>query len=82
MPRKGWTRLTTKIGPREYYKGKGVKAPGHHTSKGGAPSLQVMSARHITVMLLLLFVLKLRLVLHSCFWQYVIMIVIASKGKE
>lgn len=31
---KGWTRLTSKIGPIGYYKGKGVKNVGHHTSKG------------------------------------------------
>eukprot|EP00884_Botryococcus_braunii_P011041 jgi/Botrbrau1/19939/Bobra.0059s0056.1 len=35
VPSKGWTRLTSKIGPIGYYKGKGVKSVGHHTSKGG-----------------------------------------------
>lgn len=34
---KGWTRLTSKIGPIGYYKGKGVKNVGHHTSKGKIP---------------------------------------------
>ena len=33
-PRVGFTRLTTKQGPRTYYKGKGAASTGHHTSKG------------------------------------------------
>ncbi|PRW44460.1 39S ribosomal L41- mitochondrial-like [Chlorella sorokiniana] len=35
VPRVGFTRLTTKQGPRTYYKGKGAASTGHHTSKGG-----------------------------------------------
>ncbi|KAL4428091.1 hypothetical protein ABPG75_002180 [Micractinium tetrahymenae] len=35
VPRSGFTRLTTKQGPRGYYKGKGAAPTGHHTSKGG-----------------------------------------------
>lgn len=35
VPRAGFTRLTTKQGPRGYYKGKGAAPTGHHTSKGG-----------------------------------------------
>lgn len=34
VPRTGFTRLTTKQGPRGYYKGKGAAATGKHTSKG------------------------------------------------
>ena len=34
VPRVGFTRLTTKQGPRGYYKGKGAAATGQHTSKG------------------------------------------------
>lgn len=34
VPRAGFTRLTTKQGPRGYYKGKGAAPTGHHTSKG------------------------------------------------
>lgn len=34
VPRVGFTRLTTKQGPRTYYKGKGAAPTGHHTSKG------------------------------------------------
>ena len=33
-PRVGFTRLTTKQGPRGYYKGKGAAPTGKHTSKG------------------------------------------------
>ncbi|KAL4445315.1 hypothetical protein ABPG77_011140 [Micractinium sp. CCAP 211/92] len=35
VPRVGFTRLTTKQGPRGYYKGKGAAPTGHHTNKGG-----------------------------------------------
>lgn len=35
VPRVGFTRLTTKQGPRTYYKGKGCAPSGRHTSKGG-----------------------------------------------
>lgn len=35
VPRSGFARLTTKNGPRDFYKGKGAAAPGHHTRKGG-----------------------------------------------
>mmetsp|Transcript_27766 Transcript_27766/g.49591 ORF Transcript_27766/g.49591 Transcript_27766/m.49591 type:complete len:93 (+) Transcript_27766:179-457(+) len=35
VPRNGFNRLTTKNGPRDYYKGKGAQAPGFHTRKGG-----------------------------------------------
>lgn len=34
VPRVGFTRLTTKQGPRTYYKGKGAASTGHHTNKG------------------------------------------------
>lgn len=34
VPRTGFTRLTTKQGPRGYYKGKGATPTGHHTNKG------------------------------------------------
>lgn len=34
VPRLGFTRLTTKQGPRTYYKGKGAAPTGEHTSKG------------------------------------------------
>lgn len=34
VPRVGFTRLTSKQGPRTYYKGKGAASTGHHTSKG------------------------------------------------
>jgi hypothetical protein len=36
VPRTGFTRLTTKQGPRGYYKGKGAAATGKHTSKGAS----------------------------------------------
>ncbi|CAM6127842.1 unnamed protein product [Calypogeia fissa] len=35
VPRKGLTALTTKRGPKGFYKGKGCKSTGRHTSKGG-----------------------------------------------
>jgi large subunit ribosomal protein L41 len=35
LPRKGLTALTTKRGPKGFYKGKGCKSTGRHTSKGG-----------------------------------------------
>mmetsp|Transcript_13478 Transcript_13478/g.34962 ORF Transcript_13478/g.34962 Transcript_13478/m.34962 type:complete len:92 (-) Transcript_13478:34-309(-) len=35
VPRTGFERLTPKNGPRDFYKGKGAAAPGHHTRKGG-----------------------------------------------
>ena len=31
---KGFTQLTSKTGPKNYYKGKGVPTVGHHTRKG------------------------------------------------
>ena len=34
VPRTGYAQLNSKIGPREYYKGKGAKSTGSHTSKG------------------------------------------------
>jgi hypothetical protein len=34
VPRTGFTRLTTKQGPRGYYKGKGAAPTGQHTSLG------------------------------------------------
>ncbi|KAI3428746.1 hypothetical protein D9Q98_007569 [Chlorella vulgaris] len=40
VPRVGFVRLTTKQGPRGYYKGKGVAATGTHTSKGGYTQLE------------------------------------------
>ncbi|BBN11583.1 large subunit ribosomal protein L41 [Marchantia polymorpha subsp. ruderalis] len=35
VPRSGLTALTTKRGPKGFYKGKGCKSTGRHTSKGG-----------------------------------------------
>lgn len=35
MPQKGFSQLTSKIGPIGYYKGKGGAPMGRHTSKGG-----------------------------------------------
>ena len=35
VPRAGAAQLNSKRGPRNYYKGKGAKATGRHTSKGG-----------------------------------------------
>jgi hypothetical protein len=37
VPRNGFNRLTTKNGPRDYYKGKGAQPPGFHTRKGARP---------------------------------------------
>ncbi|EIE25474.1 hypothetical protein COCSUDRAFT_52881 [Coccomyxa subellipsoidea C-169] len=34
VPRKGFTQLTSKLGPKNFYKGKGVPSTGHHTRKG------------------------------------------------
>lgn len=34
VPRKGFTLLTTKQGPRGYYKGKGAASTGRHTKQG------------------------------------------------
>ncbi|KAK9818441.1 hypothetical protein WJX74_000878 [Apatococcus lobatus] len=34
VPRAGATQLNSKRGPRNYYKGKGARATGRHTSKG------------------------------------------------
>ena len=34
VPRTGYTQLTSKIGPRNFYKGKGVPSTGRKTSKG------------------------------------------------
>jgi hypothetical protein len=36
VPRKGFTQLTSKLGPKGYYRGKGVPSVGHHTRKGEA----------------------------------------------
>lgn len=35
VPRIGYTQLTSKRGPKDYYKGKGALATGVHTRKGG-----------------------------------------------
>ncbi|KAL3696810.1 hypothetical protein R1sor_010886 [Riccia sorocarpa] len=35
VPRSGYTALTSKRGPKGFYKGKGCKSTGRHTSKGG-----------------------------------------------
>ncbi|KAL0026333.1 hypothetical protein WJX77_012672 [Trebouxia sp. C0004] len=35
VPRKGFTALNSKRGPRTFYKGKGAEPTGHHTRKGG-----------------------------------------------
>ncbi|CAL5219143.1 g920 [Coccomyxa viridis] len=40
IPSKGFTQLTSKTGPKGYYKGKGVPTVGHHTRKGGYKILQ------------------------------------------
>ncbi|KAK9810958.1 hypothetical protein WJX73_000985 [Symbiochloris irregularis] len=34
VPRSGWTQLTGKVGPKNFYKGKGVPSAGKNTSKG------------------------------------------------
>lgn len=34
VPRKGFTALNSKRGPRTFYKGKGAEPTGHHTRKG------------------------------------------------
>ena len=34
VPKTGFTALTSKIGPKNFYKGKGVPSVGHHTRKG------------------------------------------------
>jgi large subunit ribosomal protein L41 len=34
VPRTGYTVLTPKRGPRDYYKGKGAQPTGKHTRKG------------------------------------------------
>ena len=34
VPNKGFKRLTSKQGNKNYYKGKGVKSAGHHTRLG------------------------------------------------
>ena len=34
VPRKGFTLLTSKQGPKNFYKGKGAASTGKHTSKG------------------------------------------------
>ena len=34
VPRVGYTQLTSKNGPRNFYKGKGVPSVGRKTSKG------------------------------------------------
>lgn len=36
VPRTGYTVLTPKRGPRDYYKGKGAQPTGKHTRKGAA----------------------------------------------
>lgn len=46
VPRKGFTLLTTKQGPRGYYKGKGAASTGRHTKQGAeAPQLRPASDR-------------------------------------
>ncbi len=45
VPRVGFTRLTTKQGPRGYYKGKGAAPTGHHTNKGEQGARPVWRAR-------------------------------------
>lgn len=35
VPRVGYTQLTSKLGPKDYYKGKGAQPTGVHTRKGG-----------------------------------------------
>ncbi|KAK9823882.1 hypothetical protein WJX72_006162 [[Myrmecia] bisecta] len=35
VPRSGFTALTSKRGPKGFYKGKGAQPTGHHTRKGG-----------------------------------------------
>ena len=41
VPRKGFTQLTTKQGPRGYYKGKGAASTGRHTKQGACePGVQ------------------------------------------
>jgi hypothetical protein len=49
VPRTGFKQLTSKIGPRNFYKGKGCAPTGRHTRKGelilfeGVPALKRMS---------------------------------------
>uniref|UniRef100_A0A061QPF9 Large subunit ribosomal protein L41, mitochondrial n=2 Tax=Tetraselmis sp. GSL018 TaxID=582737 RepID=A0A061QPF9_9CHLO len=47
VPRSGFSRLTTKNGPRNYYKGKGAIAPGFHTRKGGYKMLSWKLPKYI-----------------------------------
>ncbi|KDD73992.1 hypothetical protein H632_c1671p0 [Helicosporidium sp. ATCC 50920] len=35
VPRHGFAQITSKQGPKNFYKGKGCKPTGKHTSKGG-----------------------------------------------
>lgn len=35
VPRKGFTALNSKRGPKTFYKGKGAEPTGRHTRKGG-----------------------------------------------
>ncbi|EFN55128.1 hypothetical protein CHLNCDRAFT_134184 [Chlorella variabilis] len=46
-PRVGFTRLTTKQGPRGYYKGKGAAPTGKHTSKGGYTQQEAKHPQYI-----------------------------------
>ena len=50
VPRTGWAQLTSKIGPKNFYKGKGVPSAGKHTSKGErvcqAPRILLLFRRH------------------------------------
>ncbi|KAL3157217.1 hypothetical protein ABBQ38_001454 [Trebouxia sp. C0009 RCD-2024] len=40
VPRKGFTALNSKRGPRTFYKGKGAESTGRHTRKGGYEMLK------------------------------------------
>ena len=44
IPSKGFTQLTSKTGPKGYYKGKGVPTVGHHTRKG-RPMYDLLASR-------------------------------------
>lgn len=45
VPRLGASQLNSKRGPRNYYKGKGARAVGRHTSKGQSGSTGVPDAQ-------------------------------------
>lgn len=47
VPRTGIKILTSKRGPRNYYKGKGCKPTGRHTSKGGYVLMDEKLPRYI-----------------------------------